>query len=50
MGREAAGWVVTCPAYEVGPFKSRAIAERRMAEVEAQGACSEEHRIEAADA
>jgi hypothetical protein len=38
-------WFVQCPAYRFGPF-DQATAERRMAEVEALGACMFDHAIE----
>ena len=38
-------WFVQCPAYRLGPF-DQAAAERRMAEVEALGACMFDHIIE----
>jgi hypothetical protein len=42
---EARRWFVQCPAYRLGPLE-QATAERRMAEVEALGACMFDHTIE----
>lgn len=36
---------IKCPAYTVGPIKSREAAERRLAGIENQGACREAHEI-----
>jgi hypothetical protein len=40
------GYVVRCDDYELGPFKDRATAERRLEQVEAFGKCHNDHRIE----
>jgi hypothetical protein len=46
-GRKAKArrWFVQCPAYSLGPF-DQATAERRLAEVEALGACMFDHALE----
>lgn len=41
----AARWVVECPAFTAGPFRAREVAERRLAEIEALGACLGDHAI-----
>lgn len=36
---------IKCPAYTVGPIKTREAAERRLAGIEAAGGCHEAHEI-----
>jgi hypothetical protein len=50
MGRPKGRWSVECPAYSVGHLPTRETAERRLAEVEALGACMFDHTIEEAAA
>ena len=36
---------IKCPAYTVGPIKTREAAERRLSGIEAMGECREVHEI-----